>query len=112
MRPEPLVAGVRASGRGGSPCLPEVPDTHDLLFVDGPLRGRTHLDRTIGFINAVLADFELSQVEAERLGLPDQVLQLPPRCMRSTRPRPDRRASGSSSTSVGQLVEQFSEHVS
>ena len=28
----------------------ENPDAHDLLFVDGPLRGRTHLDRTIGFI--------------------------------------------------------------
>jgi hypothetical protein len=28
----------------------EHPDAHDLLFVDGPLRGRTHLDRTIGFI--------------------------------------------------------------
>jgi hypothetical protein len=26
------------------------PDAGDLLFVDGPLRGRTHLDRTIGFI--------------------------------------------------------------
>jgi len=26
------------------------PDANDLLFVDGPLRGRTHLDRTIGFI--------------------------------------------------------------
>lgn len=26
------------------------PDASDLLFVDGPLRGRTHLDRTIGFI--------------------------------------------------------------
>ena len=26
------------------------PDAHDLLFVDGPLRGRTHLDRTVGFI--------------------------------------------------------------
>jgi len=25
-------------------------DGDDLLFVDGPLRGRTHLDRTIGFI--------------------------------------------------------------
>jgi hypothetical protein len=28
----------------------ENPDTDDLLFVDGPLRGRTHLDRTIGYI--------------------------------------------------------------
>lgn len=28
----------------------EIPDAHDLLFVDGPLRGRTHLDRTIGYI--------------------------------------------------------------
>jgi hypothetical protein len=28
----------------------EHPDADDLLFVDGPLRGRTHLDRTIGFI--------------------------------------------------------------
>jgi hypothetical protein len=28
----------------------ENPDANDLLFVDGPLRGRTHLDRTIGFI--------------------------------------------------------------
>lgn len=28
----------------------EHPDAHDLLFVDGPLRGRTHLDRTVGFI--------------------------------------------------------------
>ena len=28
----------------------EHPDARDLLFVDGPLRGRTHLDRTIGFI--------------------------------------------------------------
>ncbi|HXW87455.1 MAG TPA: hypothetical protein VEJ42_04285 [Streptosporangiaceae bacterium] len=26
------------------------PDTDDLLFVDGPLRGRTHLDRTIGYV--------------------------------------------------------------
>lgn len=26
------------------------PDASDLLFVDGPLRGRTHLDRTLGFI--------------------------------------------------------------
>ncbi len=26
------------------------PAAHDLLFVDGPLRGRTHLDATIGFI--------------------------------------------------------------
>jgi hypothetical protein len=26
------------------------PDGDDLLFVDGPLRGRTHLDRTIGYI--------------------------------------------------------------
>ena len=26
------------------------PDADDLLFVDGPLRGRTHLDRTIGYI--------------------------------------------------------------
>ena len=26
------------------------PGTNDLLFVDGPLRGRTHLDRTIGYI--------------------------------------------------------------
>ena len=26
------------------------PDAGDLLFVDGPLRGRTHLDRTIGYI--------------------------------------------------------------
>jgi hypothetical protein len=25
-------------------------DANDLLFVDGPLRGRTHLDRTIGYI--------------------------------------------------------------
>lgn len=25
-------------------------DSDDLLFVDGPLRGRTHLDRTIGYI--------------------------------------------------------------
>jgi len=28
----------------------EHPDAGDLLFVDGPLRGRTHLDRTIGYI--------------------------------------------------------------
>jgi hypothetical protein len=28
----------------------EHPDAQDLLFVDGPLRGRTHLDRTLGFI--------------------------------------------------------------
>ena len=28
----------------------EQPDADDLLFVDGPLRGRTHLDRTIGYI--------------------------------------------------------------
>jgi hypothetical protein len=28
----------------------ENPDANDLLFVDGPLRGRTHLDRTIGYI--------------------------------------------------------------
>jgi hypothetical protein len=28
----------------------EHPDANDLLFVDGPLRGRTHLDRTVGFI--------------------------------------------------------------
>jgi hypothetical protein len=28
----------------------ENPDAGDLLFVDGPLRGRTHLDRTIGYI--------------------------------------------------------------
>ncbi len=28
----------------------ENPDGDDLLFVDGPLRGRTHLDRTIGYI--------------------------------------------------------------
>jgi hypothetical protein len=28
----------------------ENPNANDLLFVDGPLRGRTHLDRTIGFI--------------------------------------------------------------
>jgi hypothetical protein len=28
----------------------EHPDANDLLFVDGPLRGRTHLDRTLGFI--------------------------------------------------------------
>ena len=28
----------------------EHPDTGDLLFVDGPLRGRTHLERTIGYI--------------------------------------------------------------
>ncbi len=28
----------------------ENPDANDLLFVDGPLRGRTHLDRTVGFI--------------------------------------------------------------
>jgi hypothetical protein len=28
----------------------EHPDAADLLFVDGPLRGRTHLDRTIGYI--------------------------------------------------------------
>ncbi len=26
------------------------PDADDLLFVDGPLRGRTHLDRTIGYV--------------------------------------------------------------
>lgn len=26
------------------------PDAGDLLFVDGPLRGRTHLERTIGYI--------------------------------------------------------------
>jgi hypothetical protein len=26
------------------------PDADDLLFVDGPLRGRTHLDRTVGYI--------------------------------------------------------------
>jgi hypothetical protein len=28
----------------------EHPDADDLLIVDGPLRGRTHLDRTIGYI--------------------------------------------------------------
>jgi hypothetical protein len=28
----------------------EHPNADDLLFVDGPLRGRTHLDRTIGYI--------------------------------------------------------------
>jgi hypothetical protein len=28
----------------------ENPDGSDLLFVDGPLRGRTHLDRTIGYV--------------------------------------------------------------
>jgi hypothetical protein len=28
------------------------PDAGDLLFVDGPLRGRTHLDRTIGYIKS------------------------------------------------------------
>jgi hypothetical protein len=28
----------------------EHPDADDLLFVDGPLRGRTHLDRTVGYI--------------------------------------------------------------
>lgn len=28
----------------------ENPDADDLLFVDGPLRGRTHLDRTVGYI--------------------------------------------------------------
>jgi hypothetical protein len=28
----------------------EHPDANDLLFVDGPLRGRTHLDRTVGYI--------------------------------------------------------------
>jgi hypothetical protein len=28
----------------------ESQDASDLLFVDGPLRGRTHLDRTIGYI--------------------------------------------------------------
>jgi hypothetical protein len=26
------------------------PDADDLLFVDGPLRGRTHLDRTVGYV--------------------------------------------------------------
>ena len=28
------------------------PDAGDLLFVDGPLRGRSHLDRTIGYIKS------------------------------------------------------------
>lgn len=28
----------------------EHPDAGDLLFVDGPLRGRTHLERTVGYI--------------------------------------------------------------
>ncbi|HSR85792.1 MAG TPA: hypothetical protein VLM11_16585 [Streptosporangiaceae bacterium] len=28
----------------------EYPDADDLLVVDGPLRGRTHLDRTVGYI--------------------------------------------------------------
>jgi hypothetical protein len=28
----------------------EHPDASDLLFVDGPLRGRTHLERTVGYI--------------------------------------------------------------
>ncbi len=28
----------------------ERPHDEDLLFVDGPLRGRTHLDRTIGYV--------------------------------------------------------------
>jgi hypothetical protein len=28
----------------------EQPDADDLLVVDGPLRGRTHLDRTIGYV--------------------------------------------------------------
>jgi hypothetical protein len=28
----------------------ENPDANDLLFVDGPLRGRTHLDQTVGYI--------------------------------------------------------------
>jgi hypothetical protein len=28
----------------------ERPHDDDLLFVDGPLRGRTHLDRTIGYV--------------------------------------------------------------
>ena len=33
------------------------PDADDLLIVDGPLRGRTHLDRTIGYIKTHHASY-------------------------------------------------------
>ena len=33
------------------------PDAGDLLFTDGPLRGRTHLDRTVGYIKTHHASY-------------------------------------------------------
>ncbi len=45
----------------------EHPDADDLLFVDGPLRGRTHLDRTIGYIKTHHASY-LSGEQAAVVG--------------------------------------------
>jgi hypothetical protein len=35
----------------------ENPDSDDLLVVDGPLRGRTHLDRTVGYVKTHHASY-------------------------------------------------------
>ena len=36
---------------------PSIQDDDDLLIVDGPLRGRTHLDRTVGYIKTHHASY-------------------------------------------------------
>src|SRR5216684_8748027 len=40
------------------------PDADDLLVVDGPLRGRTHLDRTVGYIKTHHASYLPSEQAA------------------------------------------------
>jgi hypothetical protein len=42
----------------------EHPDSDDLLVVDGPLRGRTHLDRTVGYIKTHHASYLPSEQAA------------------------------------------------
>ena len=38
-------------------CRAQNPATNDLLVIDGPLRGRTHLDRTVGYIKTHHASY-------------------------------------------------------
>jgi hypothetical protein len=44
------------------------PDADDLLFVDGPLRGRTHLDRTVGYVKTHHTTY-LPPVQATVVGM-------------------------------------------
>jgi hypothetical protein len=56
--------------RAATEARDELPDRADLLVVDGPLRGRTHLPRTIGYVKTHHRQYLPPELTAVVTGLP------------------------------------------